>query len=214
MKQIHRRGFGVAVVLTAAMLAVFPSVETRAASEESLIKVLNSYLERNSRVGHRSAAHTEDSETDTVTSYETAHALAALEKEYPTSEKALPLIKRLLTDSDKTVRCKAARVLGAIHAEVTEPDLDAICSLLRSTDTKEVEDGLKALRGLKAANAVPKILPVLTSRDTHNLRDACRTLAVVGNKDLIAAIEPLLKHSDPAVRKDADAAIAVLRTKP
>lgn len=144
---------------------------------------------------------------------EVTGALQKLEKEYPTSAKALPAIKKLLTDSRMKVRCKAARVLGALHADVNGDDIKAICALLKAKDTKEVEEGLKALRGLKAPGAVPEILPVLKSADTHNVRDACRTLAILGSKDVIPSIEPLLNHSDPAVQKDAKDAIFKLSEK-
>jgi HEAT repeat protein len=140
-------------------------------------------------------------------------ALQQLEKNYPTSPKALPLIKGLLKDPRSEVRCKAARVLGAVHADVSDADITAICALLKAGDPKEVGEGLKALRGLKAPGAVPEILPLLKDADTHTVRDACRTLAVLANKDVIPSIEPLLNHADKAVRKDAEDAIFKLREK-
>jgi HEAT repeat protein len=140
-------------------------------------------------------------------------ALQQLEKNYPTSPKALPIIKGLLKDPRSEVRCKAARVLGAVRADVSDADIAAICALLKAGDPKEVGDGLKALRGLNAPGAVPNILPLLKDADTHTVRDACRTLAVLANKDVIPSIEPLLNHSDKAVRKDAQDAIDKLRAK-
>jgi len=142
-------------------------------------------------------------------------ALLQLEKNYPTSTKAFPEIKKLLTDDREAVRRKAARVLGALHAPVSEQDLNAICQLLKSDKTETIIDGLKALRGLKAESVVSQITPVLKRTDVHRnvLRDACRTLAVLGNKNLIPEIEPLLKNPDAAVQKDAQDAIYKLKNK-
>jgi HEAT repeat protein len=140
-------------------------------------------------------------------------ALQQLEKQYPTGMKALPTIKKLLTDSRVKVRRKAARVLGAVHAEVDQDDVKNICALLKSSDPEEVTDVLKGLRGLKAPTAVPEILPLLKDPNQHLVRDACRTLAVLGNKDTISAVEPLLESPDPAVKKDAQNAIFQLRQK-
>ena len=145
--------------------------------------------------------------------FEVAHALVVLEKDYPQSTKAFPVIKQLLRDPRRDVHCKAARVLGKLHADVNQDDITAICALLKSKDTKEVQDGLIALRGLKAPSAVPEVLLVLKSDDTHNIRDACWTLAVLAGKDVIPSIEPLLQHPDPAVQKDASIAIFKLREK-
>lgn len=144
-----------------------------------------------------------------------AIALQKLEKDYPTSTRAHPQIKKLLTDSRPKVRRKAARVLGALHAEVNNDDIKAICALLKSSDTDEAIDGLKALRGLKAPQAVAQITPILkeTSRHANVIRDACRTLAVLGNKDVIPAIEPLLNNPNAAIKKDAQDAIFVLKSK-
>lgn len=140
-------------------------------------------------------------------------ALLGLEKQYLTSTKAFPEMKRLLTDSRAKVRRKAARVLGILHADVDQTDLKNICALLKASDPQEVMDGLKALRGLKASETVPEILPFLKHSNTGVVRDACRTLAVLGNKDSIPSIEPLLNHSHPAVKKDAQDAIYQLRQK-
>ena len=140
-------------------------------------------------------------------------ALMRLEKEYPTSTNAFPAMKKLLTDPRSKVQRKAARILGSLHATVDDSDIKNICSLLKSGDPKTVVDGLMALRGLKAAQAVPEILPCLKSYDPHVIRDACRTLAVLANKDVIPSIEPLLTHPDKAVQKDAQDAIYALRAK-
>ena len=161
------------------------------------------------------------SDPDKVTS-----ALQELEEKYPTSTKALATIKKLLTDQRMRVKRKAARVIGAVHAEVNEDDIRAICALLKPPRMEErpdsvlkgppVEamlDGLKALRGLKAPSAIPEVTPLLRYSNNHVVRDACRTLAVIGNKDVIPAIEPLLEDSNREVRKDAKEAIAALRSK-
>src|SRR5882762_5621432 len=55
-----------------------------------------------------------------------ASAMLEWEKRFPTSTKAFPAIKKLLTDSREKVRRKAGRVLGALHAEVDQTDLKNI----------------------------------------------------------------------------------------
>ena len=142
-----------------------------------------------------------------------ASAMLQLEKQFPTSTKAFPTIKKLLTDSREKVRRKAGRVLGALHAEVDQTDLKNICAMLKATDPQEAMDALKSLRGLKAESTVPEILPLLKHSNVNVVRDACRTLAVLGNKSNVAAIEPLLKHPDPKVQKDAQDAIFALKSK-
>jgi len=143
-----------------------------------------------------------------------ADALQALEKQYPTSTNGFAAMKKLLTDDRAKVRRKAARVLGVLHAEVDEANIQAICKLLKSSDVDEMTDGLKALRGLKAPSAVPEILPLLKHPNSHIVRDACRTLAVLGNKETITSIEPLLNSPEAAVKKDAQDAIYILKQKP
>lgn len=143
-----------------------------------------------------------------------ADAMLKLEKQYPTSTKAFPTMKKLLKDPRPKVRRKAARVLGILHAEVDQENIRDICALLKASDPQEVMDGLKSLRGLKAAEVVPEILPYLNHSNPGVIRDACRTLAVLGNKDLIPSIEPLLNHSRADVKKDAQDAIFQLRAKP
>jgi HEAT repeat protein len=140
-------------------------------------------------------------------------ALLNLEKKYPTSPKAHPTARKLLSDSRPAVQRKAARYLGELHVKVDEAELKIICGFLTSSDQNTVLDGLKALRGLDAASTVPQILPCLKSNNIYIKRDACRTLAVLGNKELIPQIEPLLQHEDPRVKKDAQDAIAALKAK-
>jgi len=140
-------------------------------------------------------------------------ALLKLEKQYPTSTKAFPTMKKLLKDPRAKVRRKAARVLGVLHAEVDQENLKDICALLKGSDPREVMDGLIALRGLKAESVIPDILPYLKHSNSNVIRDACRTLAVLGKKELIPDIEPLVNHSDPKVKLDAQDAIFKLRAK-
>src|SRR6266496_6560349 len=108
-------------------------------------------------------------------------ALLKLEKQYPTSTKAFPTMKKLLKDPREKVRRKAARVLGVLHAEVDQENIKDICALLKAADPQEVMDGLKSLRGLKAEAVIPDILPFLKHSNSYVIRDACRTLAVLGN---------------------------------
>lgn len=143
-----------------------------------------------------------------------ANAMLKIEKQFPTSTKAIPEIKKYLGDNRAKVRRKAARVIGVLHAEVTSEEIKAICGLLKATEQREVMDGLIALRGLKAAEALPEILPLLNHASPGVIRDACRTIAVFGGKDHIALIEPLLKHADPKVQLDAQDAIFKLKAKP
>ena len=142
-----------------------------------------------------------------------AAAMQSWEKTYPTSTNAFGILRSRLSDPSSKVRRKAGRVLGILHAEVSQADIDAICAMLTSTDTAEVIDALKSLRGLKAPSAVEKILPLLDSPVRNVVRDSCRTLAVLGGPDLIPKLEPLLTHPEPAVRQDAQDAIFILRGK-
>lgn len=142
-----------------------------------------------------------------------ASAMLAFEKQYPTSTKAFPTMKKLLTDPRAKVRRKAARVLGVLHAEVDEQNLKDICAMFKASEPREQMDALISLRGLKAQSTIPEILPLLNSPTPNVIRDACRTLAVLGNKDLIANIEPLLKHADKKVQTDAQDAIYKLKNK-
>lgn len=140
-------------------------------------------------------------------------ALQDLEKQYPTSPTAIAKIKTLLTDPRAVVHEKAARVLGAIHADVSETDLNNIATLLDSPTKDGIIQGLKALRGLKAGSVVPKIIPLLKNPDANVKRDACRTLAVIADKSAIPQIEPLLQDPDKAVVRDANDAIFALKNK-
>jgi HEAT repeat protein len=140
-------------------------------------------------------------------------ALSNIEKYYPKTTQALPAMEKLTADPRKKVMRKAARVLGAIYAPVSEETIQNIAKLLDSTDKGELEDGLKSLRGLKAQSAIPKIVPLLKNADKNVIRDACRTLAVLGNKSLIPDIKPLLQYPDAAVEKDASDAIDILSKK-
>src|SRR6185503_18084956 len=77
-------------------------------------------------------------------------AMASLERQFPTSTKYHPKLKAMLTDNRQKIRCKAGRVLGALHAEVSETDLKNISTQLKITNSKDEKmDGLKTLRGLK-----------------------------------------------------------------
>jgi HEAT repeat protein len=123
-------------------------------------------------------------------------ALQGIEKNYPTTTQALPAMKKLLADPRIKVKRKAARVMGAIHADVDATDIQNICGLLKSSDKHEVMDGLIALRGLKAQSAIPMILPLLDNPDSNVKRDSMRTLAVLGDKSLVPKIQPLLTFPD------------------
>jgi HEAT repeat protein len=142
-----------------------------------------------------------------------ANAMVQLEKRFPTSTKALPTIKKLLTDPREKVRRKAVRVLGVLHAEVDAADLKNITAMFKATNPMEVIDALKGLSGLKAESTIPEILPLLQNPTRNVVRDAIRAIASLGNKSHIPAIEPLLKHADPAVKKDAADAIFTLQKK-
>lgn len=143
-----------------------------------------------------------------------ADAMLQLEKKYPTSPKAIAAIKKYLADPREKVRRKAARVLGALHAPVTDDELKSIAALLKAADPQEVMDGLKALRGLESAKkALPEILALLKHANVGVIRDAARTVAMLGTKANIADIEPLLKHPDAKVQKDAQDAIFALKSK-
>lgn len=178
-------------MLILALVALAAPLRAAAASEDKLIADLDSSI------------------PTTVTA-----ALQKLEKEYPTSTKAFPKIKQLLSDKREKVRRKAARVLGVLHAEVSTDDLKAITAMLKATDPQEVIDGLKSLRGLKAAGVLPEVLPLLKHSTPNVVRDACRTVAVFGTKENIPALEPLLNHPVAAVKSDAQDAIFQLKAKP
>ena len=140
-------------------------------------------------------------------------ALQNIERNYPTTTKALPAMKKLLADPRIKVKQKDARVLGAIHADVDSTDIQNICELLKASDKHVIMDGLISLRGLKAQRAIPQILPLLDNPDSNVKRDSMRTLAVLGDSSLIPKIKPLLTYPDLAVQKDAADAIAILKEK-
>ena len=140
-------------------------------------------------------------------------ALQGLEKNYPESPRARAKIIEKLTDPREKVRRKAARVLGAIHAEVDRKALDEMAALLDSKEKDAVIDGLKGLRGVNAGAIVPRILPLLKSPDENIKRDACRTLAEVAGPSVIPQIQPLLDDPNPKVRQDAHEAVARLKEK-
>jgi HEAT repeat protein len=140
-------------------------------------------------------------------------ALRNTEKNYPASEKVLPAVKKLLADPRLAVQRKAARVLGAIHADVDSADIQNICGLLKASDKHVIMDGLISLRGLKAQSAIPQIVPLLDNPDANVKRDSMRTLAVLGDKSLIPKIQPLLTYPDLGVQKDAADAIGILKEK-
>jgi hypothetical protein len=140
-------------------------------------------------------------------------ALAKLEASYPDSTTWHPAARKLLADPREEVALKAARVLGMVHAEVTEEDLKNITALFKSARPNVTMGALKALRGLKAESAVPQILPLLRNDTPGVVRDALRTLAVLGSPSLLPQIEPLLDHPNSAVKKDALDCVTALKTK-
>ena len=164
----------------------------------------------------QAAAKTEDqliAELDGPNEDKVASAMLAIEKQFPASTKAFPKMKTLLKDNRPKVRRKAARVLGVLHADVDKENIKDIVAMVKSSDPAEAMDGLKALRGLKAADAMPEVKASLNSTTPNVVRDALRTLAVLGNKSDIPSIEPLLKHNDAKVQKDAQDAIFALQNK-
>lgn len=140
-------------------------------------------------------------------------ALQDLEKQYPGSTLTQPKVRALLNDPRPIVHEKAARVLGALHADLTDAELQSIAKMLSASDKKEIMEGLKALRGLKCQSVVPQIVALLKHEDANVKRDACRTLAVVGSKANVPDIEPLLQSPEKSVVKDASDAIFTLKNK-
>lgn len=140
-------------------------------------------------------------------------AMLKLERQHAGSAAAIGEIKKYLTDERSAVRRKAARVLGAVHAEVTPEELQKICALLKAKDHREIMDGLIALRGLKAAAVLSEITPLLQHETPNVIRDACRTIAVLGNNSHVPLLEPLTSHANAAVQKDARDAIFKLSDK-
>jgi len=190
MSEHGKKSVGAVVALLAVFVASVLIARAEPPSEEKLIKDLKEPL------------HT------TVVS-----ALSNLEVYYPNSPNSLPAIKKLLTDKRPRIRRKAARVLGAMHADLDPAALKDVCNLLKASDPNEVQDGLQALRGLKVPHLVPEIIPFLQHPNEWVVRDACRTLGVLGNKDTIPSLEPLLNHPNAAVKKDAQDAVFKLKNK-
>jgi len=191
MKKLSKRTFILALACGVFALSTAPVHAGKVKTEEELIADLASPKE------------------EVVTS-----TMLKLEKQFPTSPTAIAAVKKYLGDNRPAVRRKSARVLGAIHADVTSAEIKTICALLKGSEPREVMDGLIALRGLKAAEALPEILPLLQHSDLKVIGDACRTVAVHGDKSNIAAIEPLLKHPNAKVQKEANDAIFILKAKP
>ena len=151
-------------------------------------------------------------------------ALDRLPNWYPHSTNAVAVIKQVLVtrapvyspyEPQNIVTRKAARALGNYHATLNADELKVIYEFFMPPhDPDSIMDGLKALRGMNAPEAVPQILPMLKDPDAHVIRDSCRTLAVLGNKEVIPYIQPLLAHPNGSVRADAKNAIAALHAKP
>jgi len=138
-------------------------------------------------------------------------AMLAIEKRFPRSPKATPLIKAALKDPRPEVRRKAARVLGVWHEELSTAELKDITAMLKSGERWEVGDALKALGDMRAKSTIPEILPLLKSENSFTVRDACRALAAIGDKSVIPSIEPLTNSTDPKIKKDAEDAIFKLK---
>ena len=189
MKRMTKRCFIVGLVLGLFVFATI-TVQAKSKTEEQLIAELDSPNEK-----------------------VVFDAMAQLEREYPTSTTYHPKLKALLTDNRLKIHRKAARVLGALHAPVSDTDLQNICNLLASDDKDAKMDGLKALRGLKSQSVISKMTPLLQDSNPNVARDACRTLAVVADKSVIPSIEPLLQSPDKKVQKDAQDAIFALKSK-
>lgn len=190
MIKLTKRSFVIALACSVVAFAVTPAFAAKVKTEDELIADLASPKE------------------DVV-----ASTMLKLEKQFPTSPKTIEAIRKYLGDNRAKVRRKAARVLGVLHADVTSAEIKTICELLKAADPREVMDGLIALRGLKAAEALPQMLPLLKHSDLKVIGDACRTVAVHGTKSNIADIEPLLKHPNAKVQKEANDAIFILKSK-
>lgn len=190
MINLTKRSFLVALACGVVMLATTPAFAAKVKTEDELIAELSAPKE------------------SVVTG-----AMLKLEKQFPTSQKSVAEIKKYLADNRPAVRRKAARVIGALHAEVTSTELKSICELLKAADYKEVVDGLIALRGLKAKETLPQITPLLNHAQQNVVRDACRTIAVLGDKSHIPLIEPLLQNKNASIQKDAQDAIFTLKSK-
>lgn len=190
MIQLTKRSFFIALACGVVALATTPAFAAKVKTEDELIAELASPKE------------------SVVTA-----AMQKLEKEHPLSPKWQPVVKKMLTDERSKVRRKAGRVLGVVHAEVSDADLKNITAMFKASDPQEVMDALKSLRGLKAQSTLPEVVALLKNANIGIVRDACRTVADLGNKSNVADIEPLLKHADAKVQKDAADAIFKLNAK-
>ena len=190
MKDLTKRSFVVVLTLGLFTFATVPVLAAKQMTEDELIALLASPKEK-----------------------VVVNAMQEMERYYLTSTKCQDALKPFLADNRKPVARKAARVLGAMNAPVSDADLKHIAKLLKGPDKYEIIDGLKALRGLKAQSTIPEIIPLLKNPDKNVIRDACRTLAVLGNKSQIPDIKPLLQYPDLAVQKDAADAISILKEK-
>lgn len=165
-----------------------------------------------------SCATTGKSESDLVAALASPNqdaaraAMAELEARYHDSTTWQPAVRKMLADPREEVALKAARVLGIVHAEVTDEDLKNITALFRAARPNVAMGALKGLRGLKAQSIIPQILPLLQNNNVGIVRDALRTLAVLGDASLVPQIEPLLNHANSAVKKDARDCLAALRS--
>src|SRR5690349_18349795 len=110
MMNLLNRSLTVCVVLLAALTLTSPAQAKPDKTEDELIADLSSQKE------------------DVV-----VETLLVLEKQYPTSTKAFPTMKKLLKDPRPRVHRKAARVLGVLHAEVDEQNLNDICAMLKAS---------------------------------------------------------------------------------
>ena len=190
MINLTKRSFFIALAGGAFVLATSPVLAAKVKTEDELIADL--------------ASPKEGVVTETM---------LKLEKQFPLSTKWHPEVKKMLTSNQPKVRRKAGRVLGAVHAEVSDADLKNIVAMFKASDPQEVMDALKSLRGLKAQSTLPEILPLLKHANLGIVRDACRTVGELGSKSNVADLEPLLKHADTKVQQDAADAIYKLKAK-
>jgi hypothetical protein len=109
---------------------------------------------------------------------------------------------------------EVARALGNYHITPTDEDLSIIFNqLVESHDTDTAMDGLKALRGMNAPNAVPMLIPLLEDGNVHVLRDTIRTLGVLGDESTIKHLEPFMHYPRIDVVSDAEKAIKSLKAQ-
>ncbi|HEV2691453.1 MAG TPA: HEAT repeat domain-containing protein [Verrucomicrobiae bacterium] len=143
-------------------------------------------------------------------------AMTQLERRYDhgiSVSNTYPALINLLSDNRSPVRRKAGRVLGVLHAPLSDADIKVLCRQLHASDWGEVQSAVKALRDLNATSAVPELVPLLQHPNSSVVRDTCRTLAVIGDQSVIPAIEPLMKNPKRSVAKDAQDAVVALKGK-